>query len=175
MGDLEDSTYSLEEAREPFRPDLTPQDFQELDWDRINEYGKALDNRKLFCGQATEPLDPAIVNPSTGWFARGNWSCIFSADICGQWFACKRIWTTCEYDRKFYVKEIENLQILRNAPHWHVIQLLGFDSMPGRSYEGNLILSPLAECTLEDYLSQEPLTGRRQVVQHWFGCLAGGL
>jgi len=179
MKNSESSTDSLGQPSNSFelrpRPDLSPRDFRELDWKRIQEYGKALDSKKLFCGRATELLSPGIVELSADWFARGHWSCIFSAKICGQWFACKRIWTTCEYNRKVYEKEIENLQTLRNSPHRHVVQLLGFFIKPGCSDEGNLILSPLAECTLEEYLSQEPTTGRKQVAQRWFGCLAAGL
>jgi serine/threonine protein kinase len=78
-------------------------------------------------------------------------------------------------NRKVYEKEIEILQPLRNSPHWHVIQLLGFFSKPECNNDGCLILSPLAECTLEDYISQKPVPRRKWAVQRWFGCLAGGL
>src|SRR5262245_32633280 len=94
--------------------DLGRQDFQDLDWERIREYGKALESEKLFCGKTTEPLDPAIVTLSEDGFARGKWSCIFSAKICGQRFACKRIWMTVKLGREFYDKEIENLKIVQN-------------------------------------------------------------
>ena len=70
---------------------------------------------------------------------------------------------------------IENLQTLHNPPHRHIIQLMGSFSRQGYKGEGNLILSPLAECTPEEYLSKEPVTGRKETVRQWFGCLAGGL
>jgi serine/threonine protein kinase len=174
MENSESSFDSLELPKSP-RRDLSSQDFEELDWKRIYNYAKALDREKLFCSQATEPLNPGIVDLSSDCFAEGRWSQVFSARICGQWFACKRICTSSESNRKVYEKEINILQTLRNRPHWHVVQLLGFFPKPECSDERNLVLSPLAECTLADYLSQEPVTGHKRVVQRWFGCLAGGL
>jgi hypothetical protein len=53
-------------------------------------------------------------------------------------------------DREIYSQEIETLKRLIRKPHWHIILLL--HHYPDPTGRGCLILSPLAQTTLEAFL-----------------------
>jgi serine/threonine protein kinase len=95
--------------------------------------------------------------------------------VQGLWLA-KKIYKNSDRDqgeRKIYLQEVEILKLLTRKPHWHVILLLHhYEDPTGR---GCLILSPLAQTTLEEFLSQSPTQERKMLVGPWIGCLARGL
>jgi serine/threonine protein kinase len=95
--------------------------------------------------------------------------------VQGLWLA-KKIYKNSDRDqgeRKIYLQEVEILKLLIRKPHWHVILLLHhYEDPRGR---GSLILSPLAQMTLEAFLSQRPNQERKMLVGPWIGCLASGL
>jgi serine/threonine protein kinase len=177
---MEDSTSSSEslvlnsrKTRKLYRPDLDDEDFQELDLKKVDEYRKVFVGGRLLSGQENEPITPNMVEEDGVPFARGSMSYVFGGTIRGQWFAIKRSWISIDDDRESYNKEIKSLQTLRESGSWHVVQLIGHYTNPAN--EGRLVLSPLAECTLENYISQIPTPGRKLIVMRWFDCLAGAL
>jgi serine/threonine protein kinase len=177
MEDLPSSSESLvpnsRKTRKSNRPDLGDEDFQGLDSKKVDEYRKVLAGERLFNGQEDEHITPNMVEEDGVPFARGNMSYVLAGKSRGQWFAFKRSWIAIDDDRESYKKEIKTLQTLRESASWHIVQLIGYYTKP--TNEGRLVLSPLAECTLEDYISQFPTPGRKLVVMRWFGCLAGAL
>ena len=177
MGDSTSSSESLvpvsQKTRKSTRPDLGDEDFQELDLRRVDEYRQVLVSGNLFTGREDEPIIPETVVEDEVHFARGCMTYVFGGTINGQRFAFKRIWISVDADRELYKEEIESLQRLRESVSWHVVLLIGHYTEPAN--EGRLVLSPLADCTLEDYLSQAPTPGRKLTVMRWFGCLAGAL
>lgn len=177
MRDSTSSSVSLgvvsRKTRKSNRPDLEDEDFQELDLKKVDEYRRVFASGRLFRGQEDEPIIPEMVEEDEVPFARGSMSYVFGGTIKGQRFAFKRSWISITDDLESYEKEIKSLQRLRDSVSWHVILLIGHYTQPAN--EGRLVLSPLAECTLEDYLSQIPTLGRKLRVTRWFGCLAGAL
>lgn len=161
------------ETRKSNRPDLDEEDFQELDLKKVDKYRKVFVDGRLFSGQEDEPITPNMVEEDDVAIAQGHMTCVYGGEIRGQWFAFKRIWISIDDGLESYKKEIKSLQTLRESASWHVVQLIGYYNNPAN--EGRLVLSPLAECTLEGYISGIPTLGRKLIVMRWFGCLAGAL
>jgi len=164
------------------RPDLQDKDFQELNLHKVDGFTNALRPNTVFGGHGDELKIFETVNLTSfdtvelvgEEFARGPRSYIHRARVNGQWFACKKSWISGNYDRNLYEKERECLKALRSPGNWHIVQLMAYHTGQACN-EGRLILSPLAECTLGDYLSGNPTPGCKQAVTRWFGCLAGAL
>lgn len=95
--------------------------------------------------------------------------------VQGLWLA-KKIYKNSDSEQEeheIYLQEVRILMLLTRKPHWHVILLLHHYTDPrGR---GCLILSPLAQTTLEAFLSHPPNQERKMLVGPWIGCLASGL
>lgn len=155
------------------RPDLDDEDFRKLDLKRVDEYRRVLVSGRFLSGQEDEPITSKMVDENEVPFAQGTMTYVFGGIINGQRFAVKRSWISVADDLNTYKEEIESLQRLRKSLSWHVVQLIGHYTEPAN--EGRLVLSPLAECTLEEYLSQTPTPGRKLRLTRWFGCLAGAL
>lgn len=164
------------------RPDLQDEDFQGLNLQKVNEFKETLRPNAIFGGHEDELKIFETVDLTSfdtvelvgEEFARGPRSYIYTARVDGQWFACKKSWISGKYDRNLYDKEQECLKALRSPGNWHIVQLMAYHTVQACN-EGCLVLSPLAECTLGDYLSRRPTPGCKQAVMRWFGCLAGAL
>lgn len=170
---LKSSDHKSSSVRYLKRHDLVEHDFEDLDLKKINEITQVLNAKTIFQGDiiGQEAVDKVERNGKQVGF--GHHATIQTVKICRQWLACKTIWISVEDKRKAYEKEIQCLLRLRKDAHWHVVQILGHYIEPAN--EGHIILSPLAECDLENFLDG-PLTVRgRLVMQRWFGCLAAGL
>jgi len=140
---------------------------------RPNEvFGGRGDERKIFKTMDLTSFDAVKVVGEP--FASSVRSHTRRAIINTEWFACKTLWIPGEDDRNLYHKEVEYLRKLRRAGNWHIAQLIAYQTDEVRN-EGRLVLSPLAENTLRDYLFWSPTVGRKQTVMRWFGCLAGAL
>lgn len=155
------------------RHDLVEQDFDEVSLKKIDEIKQVLNAETIFCGDITELGAMNMIEEDGKQVASGNMASIQAVKIRGQWFARKTIWISVQDNREMYEKEIQCLQKLRKAAHWHIVQLIGCYINP--SNEGHIILSPLAECDLASFLAEPLTTGRQRVMQRWFGCLAAAL
>jgi serine/threonine protein kinase len=177
MGDPPSSPGSavspLRNTAKSNRPDLEAKYFGELDLKKLDEYRSVLVSEKLFVDGGEMNITPSMVEVDEPPFTQGTMSCVLRGRIGGQWFAIKRSWISIVDVYNIYEKEIKSLQALSESRSWHIIQLIGHYIEPAN--EGNLVLSPLAECTLKDYLSQPPTLRCKLVVMRWFGCLAGAL
>lgn len=126
---------------------------------------------QLLRGTGEELTDPSIVVEEST-VSENDSSLIKGVKVRGLPLA-KKIFKRSPCDPKAYHQEVEVLQRLTRKPHWHVILLLRhYTDLEGR---GCLLLSPLAQMTLEDFLSQPPNQERKQLVRPWLGCLACGL
>lgn len=106
---------------------------------------------------------------------KNNKTIINRIKIWGLWLA-KKIYKDSDReqdDREIYLQEAEILKTLSRKPHWHVVLMLhNYIDLSGR---GCLILSPLAQTTLADILSQRPNKETKMLAGTWFGCLVSGL
>jgi serine/threonine protein kinase len=177
---MEDLTTSLEslvsnppQPRILSRPDLDGKDFYEVDMGKVDEFRKVFVGGRFISVLEDKQTTPNIVEHRQEPFASGNMAVVFGGAIKSQCFAFKRSWISVYDNREAYNKEIRLLQTLRESVSWHVVQLVGHYTRPDN--EGCLVLSPLAECTLDHYISQTPTLGQKIIVMRWFGCLAGAL
>ncbi|OAP63453.1 hypothetical protein AYL99_02680 [Fonsecaea erecta] len=152
--------------------DLAERDDQTLDLGKVLDMTQILDIKVLQRDISAQEAIEAVEQKGE-YIGRGINGSVQPVNFHRQKLARKTSWIPIEANRVAYEKEIECLQKLQHDPHWHVIQMLGHYIHPYN--EGHLLLSPLAECTLEDFMAG-PLTGRdRLVMQRWFGCLSAGL
>ncbi len=63
---------------------------------------------------------------------------------------------------EIYLQEVKILKLLIKKPHWYVILLLHHYTDPRG--QGCLILSPLAQMTLGDFLSQHPDQEKKMLI-----------
>jgi serine/threonine protein kinase len=146
----------------------------------VEELRKTLERDQDFGGLGDELKDPSIVqeeNEDDGRrsvFAKTTTSVLIRVRIKGQWFASKvcLFWDRTQ-QKELYKKELENLKKLRGKSHWHVVLLICHYTKPDG--EGCLVLSPLAQCNLAQYLLQTPSVSKKRVVARSFGCLGSGL
>jgi serine/threonine protein kinase len=153
------------------RPDLDNPNASKFDRKVVDTYRQMLDIERCFQGTGDELSEPSIVeehNPIDE--TRG--SVLIRVKIGREWFACKKCWTPTQVKWEMYEKEVEILKTLRKEAHWHVILLLCHYNLQDK---GCLVLSPLAQCNLKQYLQYPPTQGRRRSIAKWFGCLAKGL
>jgi serine/threonine protein kinase len=133
-----------------------------------------LDIVHFFQGNGNELHDSSIVSEEKNITPRRDgYNLIVSVRIHGQDFANKIIWTRNQQGQETYNQEINVLKTLREKPHWHVVFLVCHYISPKN--ESCLILSPLAGGNLNEFLSQAPTPGRKNLVARWFGCLATAL
>jgi serine/threonine protein kinase len=71
---------------------------------------------------------------------------------------------------KSYTSELE---VLKRLKHRHVVKLVGSYTDP--IFLG-LVMSPVADCNLSDYLTQDPISpDKKSLLRSFFGCLATAL
>jgi serine/threonine protein kinase len=114
------------------------------------------------------------LNGETSIIAMTGTSVIIRVLIRKKWFVCKFYkWWHLAQRKKMYEEEVKMLQLLQDTPHWHVIRMLCHcNTLDGESC---VLLSPLAQYDLAQYLSQPPTPGTKRLVAQSFGCLASGL
>jgi serine/threonine protein kinase len=122
-----------------------------------------------------EELADALVAAEESKVSENPRTVVNRVKVQGLWLA-KKIYKYSDREqgeREIYLQEVKILRLLIRKPHWHVILLLHhYEDPRGR---GCLILSPLAQTTLEAFLSQSPNQERKTLVGPWIGCLASGL
>src|SRR2546423_14048945 len=164
-----DSTLRTSPAKSPRNQRLialSPASLAPSQFDRtkVDELRQILEVEQLLRGIGEESM--VSENPRT---------LVNRVKVRGLPFA-KKTFKQSPYDQtqyEAYRDEVEVLQDLTRRPHWHVILLLRhYTDLKGR---GCLLLSPLAQTTLQDFLSQPPSQERKQLVRLWLGCLACGL
>jgi hypothetical protein len=153
------------------RPDLDNPNASKFDRKVVDSYRQTLDIGRCFQGTGDELSTPSIVEEHSP-IDETEGSVLISVKIGREWFACKKCWTPTQEKRQMYEQEVEVLKTLRKEAHWHVILLLCHYSLHDKSC---LVLSPLAQCNLNQYLQHPPTQGRRRAITKWFGCLAKGL
>ncbi|OAL33015.1 hypothetical protein AYO22_00100 [Fonsecaea multimorphosa] len=169
---LEPSDHEKRPARNLKGHDSEERDSEDLDLNKVPEIIQGLD-ASLLQGEISAQKAIDAVEAKGEHIARGHSGSVQKVKFRTQWLARKTIWLSIEDNHKAYSKEIECLEKLRRDPHWHVIQMRGHYIHPAN--EGHLLLSPLADCSLEQFVVR-PLTVRdRLVMQRWFGCLSAGL
>jgi serine/threonine protein kinase len=175
---MESEAPQSPETRPSHRPDLKIKDFTDLDRHVVDKLMQTLDIDQLFLGTGDKLTDPSIVEEGSSVIPRARGTKLISVRVHGQWLACKinLFWDRDPQREETYWTELENLGDLRQKPHWHVVLLMCHYINPKKdSNEGCLVLSPLAECNLKQYLSKTPTLGRKRSVARWFGCLATAL
>jgi serine/threonine protein kinase len=145
-----------------------------LDQAKVNELRQVLHVDQQMHG-TEELLTDSLVITEESKVSENNRTVVKRVKVRGHWLA-KKIYKHSDREqgeREIYLQEVEVLKLLLRKPHWHVILLLRhFEDPRGR---GCLILSPLAQTTLEAFLSQSPSQERKTLVGPWIGCLASGL
>jgi serine/threonine protein kinase len=141
---------------------------------KVDELIQVLEVDQLLQGTGEELTDSSIVVEGS-MVSKNHNTLVNRVKVRGLLLA-KKIFKYSPYDEtqyKAYSQEVEVLQHLARKPHWHVILLLRhYTDLEGR---GCLLLSPLAQMTLQDFLSEPPSQESRQLVRLWLGCLACGL
>jgi serine/threonine protein kinase len=160
------------------RPDLSENDLATLDRAMLDAHRQALSSTEYLAGDGSSGQQ--LVNPSTldldqHSIRQNGRSQVLAIKISAQWFACKINWIPKGNNvlQNVYQNEKVNLQTLRARPHWHVILLMWH--FLKEANEGALILSPLAECDLHEFLSQSPTLRRKALVKKWIGCLVSAV
>jgi serine/threonine protein kinase len=145
-----------------------------LDRAKVDELRQILDVDQQMHGTG-ELLADSLVGTEESKVSENRRTVVKRVKVRGLWLA-KKIYKHSDREqgeREIYLQEVEILKLLIRKPHWHVILLLyHYDDPRGR---GCLILSPLAQTTLEAFLSQRPNQERKILVGPWIGCLASGL
>jgi len=141
---------------------------------KVDELRQVLDVDQQLQG-TTEELADSLVVTEESQVTENYRTKINRVKVQGLWLA-KKIYKNSDREqneREAYLQEVQILQILLKKPHWHVILLLcHYTDTIGR---GCLILSPLAQTTLRDFLSQRPNQETKMLVGPWIGCLASAL
>jgi serine/threonine protein kinase len=145
-----------------------------LDRAKVDELRQVLDVDQQMHGTGEELADSLVVTEES-IVSDNPRTVVKCVKVRGLWLA-KKIYKRSDREqgeREIYLQEVEVLKLLSRKRHWHVILLLHhYEDPRGR---GCLILSPLAQTTLEAFLSQRPNQERKTLVGPWIGCLASGL
>ncbi|KAF4630622.1 hypothetical protein G7Y89_g7517 [Cudoniella acicularis] len=160
--------------KRPIPPCLASYAPSNLDRAKVDELRQVLDVDQQMHGTGEELADSLVVTEESK-VSENRRTVVNRVKVRGLWLA-KKIYKNSDreqVEREIYLQEVEILKLLIRKPHWHVILLLHhYEDPRGR---GCLILSPLAQTTLEAFLSQHPNQERKVLVGPWISCLASGL
>jgi serine/threonine protein kinase len=181
-GHTDSSTLQTSPAKSPRKQSLVspspgPAGLPQIDQRRVYELRQTLDVDKLLKGTGEELSDISIITQGST-VSENSRTVISRVRVGGLLFAQKtfKSWAHPNLNQEqynIYLREVDILKQLTRNPHWHVILLLRhYTDLKG---QGCLLLSPLAQMTLETFLSRRPSQERIMLVRRWIGCLACGL
>ena len=172
-----DSTLRTSPAKSPRNKRLvssspTPVDPPQIDQRKVCELRQTLDVNKILKGTGEELSDVSIIRQDST-VSNNSRTLISRVRVGGLLFAQKTFKSSDPNWENIYLREVGILKQLTRNPHWHVILLLRhYTDLEGQAC---LLLSPLAQMTLEAFLSRRPSQERIMLVPRWIGCLACGL
>jgi serine/threonine protein kinase len=155
----------------PTPASLAPSQF---DRTKVEKLRQVLDVDQLLQGTGEELTDSSIVTEEST-VSENLSTMVNRVKVRGLWLA-KKIYKHLHIEQgqyEMYLQEVKILKLLTRKPHWHVILLLRhYTDLENRNC---LLLSPLAQMTLEAFLSQPPSQESKMLIGPWIGCLASGL
>jgi serine/threonine protein kinase len=148
----------------------------QIDRTKVDELRQILDVDQLLQGTGEELSDVSIITQDST--VSENFRTLISRVRVGGLLFAQKIFKSSDnpnlnqeqYDT--YLQEIDILKRLTRNPHWHVILLLRhYTDLKGQG----CLLSPLAQMTLETFLSRPLSQESIMLVRRWIGCLACGI